>query len=150
MNQLLLLSIYGLAASASAWAEQRCLAYTTYADLVAKPELGELIAEEVARSNAQLPEALRVSRFVLLHKQLDPDDDELTRTRKVRRKRIAERYAPIIAALERGDQQVDVQASIRYQDGTRADRVLTLPIHAPLCCEALAARRRRPAWSSRA
>jgi long-chain acyl-CoA synthetase len=138
------------AATASAWAEQARVAYTTYADLVAKPELGELLAEEVARSNAQLPEALRVGRFVLLHKQLDPDDDELTRTRKVRRKRIAERYASIIAALERGDQRVDVHASISYQDGTSAERVLTLPIRAPLCAEALAARRQRPAWSSRA
>lgn len=137
-------------ATASAWAEQARIAYTTYADLVAKPELGELIAEEVARSNTQLPEPLRVSRFVLLHKQLDPDDDELTRTRKVRRKRIAERYAPIIQALERGAPRVDVRASIRYQDGTRAERVLTLPIRAPLCAEALAARRQRPAWSSRA
>jgi len=137
-------------ATASAWAEQASLPYTTYADLVAKPELGELIAEEVARSNSQLPEPLRVGRFVLLHKQLDPDDDELTRTRKVRRKRVAERYAPIIAALAGGAERVDVCASVSYQDGTRAERVLTLPIRAPLCAEALAARRQRPAWSSRA
>src|SRR6185436_14805033 len=69
-------------ATTAAWAEQTRLVYTTYTDLVTRPELGELLAAEVARSNTQLPEALRVCRFVLLHKQLDPDDDELTRTRK--------------------------------------------------------------------
>jgi long-chain acyl-CoA synthetase len=134
----------------AAWAEQTRLVYTTYTDLVTRPELGELLAAEVARSNTQLPEALRVRRFVLLHKQLDPDDDELTRTRKVRRGVIGERYAPILLALERGDAGVEVRTTVSYQDGSQAVRTLALPIHCPLAPDALTGRRQRPAWSSRA
>jgi long-chain acyl-CoA synthetase len=136
-------------ATAGAWAEKNRLGYTTYTDLAGKPELGELIAEEIARANADLPEAVRVRRFVLLHKQLDPDDDEITRTRKVRRSVIAERYADIIAALERGDDAVTLRTTVRYQDGSQVERTLALPIRAPLAPEALAGRRRRPPWSGR-
>jgi long-chain acyl-CoA synthetase len=138
------------ATSASAWAEQNGVTYTTYADLSSRPEIGELLALEISRCNAQLPEALRVVRFAILHKLLDPDDGELTRTRKVRRGVIAERYAPIIAALERGEPCVDVHTTVAYQDGSRCERRLTLAIRAPLGPEALAGRRQRPAWSCRA
>jgi long-chain acyl-CoA synthetase len=131
------------------WAEKARLAYTTYSDLASKAEVGELVAEEIARANADLPEPIRVRRFVLLHKQLDPDDDEITRTRKVRRHVVAQRYAEILAALERGDGAVAVQTTVRYQDGSQVERTLTLPIHAPLPPEALATRRRRSVWSGR-
>lgn len=137
-------------ATAGAWAEQHRLGYTTYTDLAGKPEVGELIAEEIARANTDLPEAVRIRRFLLLHKQLDPDDDEITRTRKVRRSVIAGRYADIIAALERGDQAVTLRTTVRYQDGSQAERTLTLPIRTPLAPEALVGRRRRPPWSGRA
>ncbi len=137
-------------ATAGAWAEQNRLGYTTYSDLAGKPEVGELIAEEIARANVDLPEAVRIGRFVLLHKQLDPDDDEITRTRKVRRAVVAERYADIIAALERGDDAVTLRTTVRYQDGSKVERTLTLPIRAPLPPETLAGRRRRPPWSGRA
>jgi long-chain acyl-CoA synthetase len=135
-------------ATTGAWAEQARLSYTTYSDLASKPELGELLAEEIARANLDLPPAIQVRRFVLLHKQLDPDDDEITRTRKVRRNVVAERYAEILAALARGDGAVSVRTKVRYQDGSLVERTLTLPIHAPLAAEALAARRRRPVWST--
>src|SRR5262249_28058916 len=134
-------------ATTGAWAEQSRVAYTTYTDLAAKPETGELIAEEIARANADLPEAIRVRRFVLLHKQLDPDDDEITRTRKVRRNVIAKRYADILEALARGDDAVSVRTTVRYQDGSVVERMLELPIRVPLAPEALAARR-RPVWST--
>jgi long-chain acyl-CoA synthetase len=137
-------------ATAGAWAEQNRLGYTTYTDLAGKPEVGELLAEEIARANADLPEAVRVRRFVILHKQLDPDDDEITRTRKVRRSVIAERYADIIAALESGDDAVTLRTTVRYQDGSQAERTLTLPIRSPLPIDAMAGRRRRPPWSGRA
>jgi long-chain acyl-CoA synthetase len=137
-------------ATAGAWAEQSRLGYTTYTDLAAKPELLELIAEEISRANADLPEAIRVRRFVLLHKQLDPDDDEITRTRKVRRGVIAQRYPDIIAALARGDDSVAIRTSVRYQDGSQVERTIALPIRSPLAPEALAGRRRRPVWSGRA
>ena len=63
---------------------------------------------------------------------------------------IERRYADIIAALERGDERVDVRATVTYQDGTRIERQITLPIRCPLAPEALAGRRQRPAWSRRA
>ncbi|HEX5542052.1 MAG TPA: AMP-binding protein [Micromonospora sp.] len=132
-----------------AWAERARVSYTTYTDLAGKSEVAELVAEEIARANADLPEAIRVRRFVLLHKQLDPDDDEITRTRKVRRGVIADRYADIIAALESAAPHVDVHTTVTYQDGTRADRTITLAIRAPIAQDALARRRRRPVWSGR-
>jgi len=80
-----------------------------------------LVAGEVCRANRDLPPAARVRRFVLLYKELDADDGELTRTRKVRRRLIAERYGGLIEALygERGE-RVPVRATITYQDGTTA------------------------------
>ena len=111
-----------------AWAEHRRLGYTTYTDLAGKPEVSELLAEEVARANEDLPESVRVRRFVLLHKQFDPDDDEITRTRKVRRSVINERYAAIIDALAEGASQVEIKSVVTYQDGTNVTRNITLPI----------------------
>ncbi|MEJ3742739.1 AMP-binding protein [Actinomycetes bacterium KLBMP 9797] len=132
-----------------AWAERARLGYTTYTDLAGKPEVADLLAEEVAQANADLPEPIRVRRFTLLHKQLDPDDDEITRTRKVRRSVVSDRYAAIIAALDRGDASVDVHTTVSYQDGTRVERTITLAIREPVNQQALARRPRRPVWSGR-
>ncbi len=66
----------------SKWAEQRRIAFTTYTDLAARPEIYELMREEVERVNETLPEAQRIQKFVLLYKELDADDGELTRTKK--------------------------------------------------------------------
>ncbi|MDQ3944589.1 MAG: AMP-binding protein [Actinomycetota bacterium] len=115
-------------ATTGAWAEQRHIGYTTYTDLASKSEVRNLIAEEVARANADLPESVRVRRFVLLHKQLDPDDDEVTRTRKVRRSVITNRYRDIIAALQGDADTVTVKTTVTYQDGTSVARDVTLPI----------------------
>jgi long-chain acyl-CoA synthetase len=111
-----------------AWAEHRRLGYTTYTDLAGKPEVRELLSEEVARANEDLPESVRVRRFVLLHKQFDADDDEITRTRKVRRRVINDRYAAIIEALVDGDSQVQIKSLVTYQDGTNVTRDITLQI----------------------
>jgi long-chain acyl-CoA synthetase len=111
------------------WAEREHLSYTTYTDLAQKPEVAELIAAHVARANADLPEGARVRRFVLLHKPLDPDDEEITRTRKVRRGVIATRYADIIAALYGDTDQVAVTTTVTYQDGSTVDRDVVLRIH---------------------
>ncbi len=100
------------------WAEDRGLAYTTYLDLSLKPEVAELVRKEVEKANAELPEELRVRRFVLLYKLLDADDEELTRTGKVRRGLIAKKYAPLVEALYSGAREVEVEAEYRYQDGT--------------------------------
>ena len=110
------------------WAEHQRLGYTTYTDLAGKPEVRDLIAEEVARANHDLPESVRVRRFVLLHKQFDPDDDEITRTRKVRRRVIGERYSSIITALVDGAESVTVRSTVTYQDGSTATREVDLHI----------------------
>jgi long-chain acyl-CoA synthetase len=108
-------------ANVGKWAETHGVAYTTYTDLAQKPEVYDLIAADVRRANAVLPLAARINRFVLLHKELDADDDEMTRTRKVRRRVIAERYADIIAALyDPTAHHVFVDTEVQYQDGRRA------------------------------
>jgi long-chain acyl-CoA synthetase len=113
------------------WAEKNHLSYTTYTDLAQKPEVYELIADAVARANEDLPQSVRVRRFVLLHKQLDADDEELTRTRKVRRGTINDRYANIIRALYDGDSDaVTVTSVVTYQDGSQVEREITLRIAA--------------------
>ena len=131
------------------WAEHERLSYTTYTDLAAKPEVGQLVAEEVNRANEDLPESIRVRRFVLLHKQFDPDDDEITRTRKVRRNVIAERYAVIIEALARGDDEVGITSTVTYQDGTTVDRVINLTIVDLATFREPEGHGRRPVWSGR-
>jgi long-chain acyl-CoA synthetase len=104
------------------WAERRNIAYTSYTDLAQKPEVYELIQREVERVNRSLAEdqALRgaqVRRFLILHKELDPDDEEITRTRKVRRGYIGQKYAPLIEALYSDRDHVPVEAKVTYEDG---------------------------------
>ena len=108
----------------SKWAEKNRLAFTTYSDLSARDEVRALLRREVEAINAQLPPAQRVRRFFLLYKELDPDDGELTRTRKVRRNTINERYAFLIDALYEGRPQVDVDTTITLADG-RNSRIVT-------------------------
>jgi long-chain acyl-CoA synthetase len=102
------------------WAERRAIAYTTYADLAQKSVVYDLIGREVERVNRDLPEATRIRKYVLLHKELDPDDDEVTRTRKVRRGFVATKYGDIIAALFSEAPSVAVTTTITYQDGRQA------------------------------
>jgi long-chain acyl-CoA synthetase len=132
-----------------AWAEHERLGYTTYTDLAGKQEVRDLVAEEVHRANEDLSESIRVKRFVLLHKQFDPDDDEITRTRKVRRTVIAERYADIIAALDRGDDAATIRSLVTYQDGTRLERTLSLAVVDLSTFRPPDGRGRRPVWSGR-
>jgi long-chain acyl-CoA synthetase len=99
------------------WAESRLITYTTYQDLAAKEDVYELIRQEITAINADLPETTRIRRFALLFKELDADDGELTRTRKLRRKVVQERYHHLIESLYGPDVCVDLTASIQYQDG---------------------------------
>ena len=103
------------------WAENNQIAYTTYTDLAQKAEVYALVRADVERTNADLPEAARIRRFLLLHKELDADDAELTRTRKVRRGYVAERYDYVINALYGDSDHLDVETTITYQDGSTAD-----------------------------
>ncbi len=102
------------------WAENNLIAYTTYTDLAQKGQVYELIRQHVEESNADLPSAARIRRFLLLHKELDADDAELTRTRKVRRRFVAKRYDDIISALYSQNDYLDVETVITYQDGRTA------------------------------
>jgi long-chain acyl-CoA synthetase len=99
------------------WAERHNLAYTSFQDLSAKPEIRRLIAEEIARCNDGLPAAVQIRRFLLLGKEFDADDNEITRTRKVRRRFIAEKYAAAVEAFYRGEEEVELATEITYEDG---------------------------------
>src|SRR5262245_2270070 len=102
----------------SKWAEKNRLAFTTYSDLASRGEVYALLRREVETVNTTLPPAQRISRFLLLYKELDADDGELTRTRKVRRGVISEKYGNIIDAIYRGAANIPVDTVIKFQDGT--------------------------------
>ncbi|MBW8269921.1 long-chain fatty acid--CoA ligase [Caldovatus aquaticus] len=110
------------------WAERNRIAFTTYTDLSAKPQVLELLRAEVRKVNASLPEPQCIRDFVLLYKELDADDEELTRTRKIRRGVIAKKYGDIIEALYRGDRAIPVDTTITFQDGTKQRIRTTLTV----------------------
>lgn len=110
------------------WAERRQIAYTTYADLAQKEAVYDLIAQAVDRVNGDLPDTTRIRKYVLLHKELDPDDEEITRTRKVRRGFVTKKYADIIEALYSERSSVPVTTVITYQDGRQATLATELAI----------------------
>ncbi len=104
------------------WAERRGLAYSGYTDLAAKPEVYALVGECVDQVNRQIASEAGVAdsqihRFLVLHKELDPDDDELTRTRKVRRAFVAEKYAVLIEALYGGKTVQHIETLVKFEDG---------------------------------
>jgi len=102
----------------SKWAERSRIAFTTYSDLSARDQVIDLLAAEVAKVNATLPTPQRIRAFLLLYKELDADDGELTRTRKVRRGVIGEKYGDIIEAMYNGTKTIPVDTTIAFQDGT--------------------------------
>ncbi|MCX7911886.1 MAG: AMP-binding protein, partial [Dehalococcoidales bacterium] len=101
------------------WAERHHIPYTTFVDLSQKNEVAELIKKDLMRVNSYLPETSRVKKFVLLHKEFDPDEAELTRTRKLRREFMEQRYKDLIDAIYSDREQVEVQAPVTYRDGRR-------------------------------
>ena len=108
------------------WAEDHRISYTTYSDLAGKAEVYDLIEREVVRVNATLPEKARIKKFLLLYKELDPDDEELTRTKKIRRNFINQKYSREIAALYGDAMELPIETVIRYQDGKTATLRTTL------------------------
>src|SRR6266511_2935275 len=115
------------------WAERRGIPYSGYTDLAQKPEVYELIKECVEKVNAELAHDpmladSQVRRFLILHKELDPDDDELTRTRKVRRAFVAEKYKALVDALYEGKPSQYIETQVRFEDGrtglVKADLVI--------------------------
>jgi long-chain acyl-CoA synthetase len=125
----------------SKWAERQRISFTTYSDLSARPEVLDKIREEVAQVNASLPPAQRIRDVVLLYKELDADDEELTRTRKVRRGVINAKYGDIIEAIYAGQDAIPVDTTIAFQDGTRQRirtvlRVIRMDVGAPAATKA--------------
>jgi len=104
------------------WSERRGIAYSGYTDLAAKAETYQLILSCIEKVNADLASedlmaGTQIHRFLVLHKELDPDDDELTRTRKVRRKFIAEKYAVLIDALYSDKRSQFIETLVKFEDG---------------------------------
>ncbi|MBI2736418.1 MAG: AMP-binding protein [Rhodospirillales bacterium] len=111
------------------WAEKQGLAYTSFMDLSRKPEVAGMIGAEIAKANATLPDVQQVKRYLLLNKELDADDAEMTRTRKVRRRFVAEKYAGVIDAFYGGASSVDVTMEITFEDGRKSTLNSTIAIH---------------------
>jgi len=101
------------------WAERHNLPYTSFQDLATKPEVRRLVAEEIGKCNATLPEATRIRRFILLNKELEADDNEMTRTRKIRRRFVAEKYAKVVDAFYGGASTIELSTEITYEDGRK-------------------------------
>jgi long-chain acyl-CoA synthetase len=101
----------------SRWAEDKNLSFSTFTDLSQNPEVANLLCNEIERVNSFLPPHARVRRFANFPKELDPDEGELTRSRKLRREFLEDRYAAVIDGLYSGAQSVEVQIPITYQDG---------------------------------
>ena len=112
------------------WAQRRKIAYSGYTDLAQSPQVYELLAGEVGRINDALAAAVRVKRFAVLHKELDPDDAEMTRTRKLRRRVVAEKYAAVIDALyDPAAVEVAVPAIVQDEDGRHLETQRVLRLH---------------------
>jgi len=101
----------------SRWAEKNGITFTTYVDLSQRPEIYNIIREEIARVNRSLPEYSRVKKFVILHKEFDADEAELTRTRKLRRGALQKKYSDLLEAIYGDRRKVMVSAEVKYRDG---------------------------------
>jgi len=110
------------------WAEKRKLSYTTFADLSQKPEVIELVKRELQVVNRTLPDYARVKRFVNLHKEFDPDEEELTRSRKLRRTFLEERYADLVRALYGDADEISVKTEVTYRDGRKGSTTRSVKI----------------------
>jgi long-chain acyl-CoA synthetase len=102
------------------WAEEHHINYTTFADLSQKREVAGLIAKDIRRVNEGFSNETRVKKFVLLHKEFDPDEEELTRTRKIRRGFMEDRYKELVEAIYGVEAGIDVETQVKYQDGRQA------------------------------
>jgi long-chain acyl-CoA synthetase len=106
------------------WAERNNIAYASYQELAGHPLVYDMVAEDVAEVNRSLAKekvfaAAQIRRFLILHKELDADDGELTRTQKVRRRFIAERYMPLVTALYNGSHEADISTEVTFEDGRK-------------------------------
>ncbi len=115
-------------ANVGKWAERNKVNYTNYSDLSQKPEVINLLKKIVAQVNAVLPDHSTISSFVSLHKEFDPDEEELTRTRKLKRKSIEKRYEDILKAIYQGNDRVKAESQVAYRDGRIGFREIEVKI----------------------
>ncbi len=101
------------------WAERNRIPYTTFVDLSQKEEVADLVQKDLVRVNGYLPEPARVRKFVLLHKEFDADEAELTRTRKLRREFMEDRYRELIDAMYQEGKEISIEAAVKYRDGRK-------------------------------
>ncbi|MGD9366937.1 MAG: AMP-binding protein [Desulfobacteraceae bacterium] len=111
------------------WADEKKINYTSYMELSQKPEVYDLVEKQIHEANKDLPDAAKVVKFTNLYKELDADDDELTRTRKLRRAFVEKRYQDILEALYREDATVHIDTTIKYEDGREAHIKTDMTIH---------------------
>ena len=116
-------------AAVGRWAEGQRLAYSTFADLSQRPEVAALLRAEVEAANNDLSPAQQVRRFALLHKPLDADDGELTRTGTLRRGVVTSRFAPLVEGLRGGAAQAEMSAEVDYGHGQVTRQLLAIPLH---------------------
>jgi long-chain acyl-CoA synthetase len=112
------------------WAERNHLPYTTFVDLSQKEEVAALVLKDLVRVNGYLPGGARVKRFVLLHKEFDPDEAELTRTRKLRREFMEERYRELIKGIYGSNPEIKVEALVTYRDGRKGTVSTSIKVRA--------------------
>jgi long-chain acyl-CoA synthetase len=110
------------------WAGQRRVAYSTFTELSQKPEVHELVEQEVDRINSTLSAGCRVKKYINLHKEFDPEEGELTRTRKLRKAFLAERYRELIDAIYADQTEVPIEVQVKHQDGRMGSTKTTLQI----------------------
>jgi len=110
------------------WAEKNRIPYTTYADLSQKKETYDLTLKEVRRVNDTLPEGVRIKKYVHLHKEFDADEGELTRTRKLKRNFLEERYGYVVDAIYGSQKEITAEAEVKYRDGRKSKVTTTIPI----------------------
>lgn len=115
-------------AMVSKWAQQERIPYTTYVDLSQRKEVAMLVQKDLKRVNSYLSDVSRVKKFVILHKEFDPDEAELTRTRKLRRGFMAERYSNLIGAMYGQNDEVKVEAAVTYRDGRKGKVTTTIKV----------------------
>jgi long-chain acyl-CoA synthetase len=110
------------------WAERNRVPFTTFVDLSQKNGVADLVRKDLVRVNSFLPQAARVNKFVLMHKEFDPDEAELTRTRKLRREFVEEKYKDLINAMYNNLEEVPVQAKVTYRDGRKGTVSTTIKV----------------------
>ncbi|MGF1651581.1 MAG: AMP-dependent synthetase/ligase [Hyphomicrobiaceae bacterium] len=130
----------------SNWAERNNVVYGSYQELAGHPGVYEMLAKHVDEVNRSLAKeervaAAQIKRFLILHKELDPDDGEITRTQKVRRSFIAERYAPLIDALYNGSERCKIRTEVTFEDGRKGTidgdvRIVDMKLH-PIARQAM-------------